>query len=1176
MSRPLFDNHLKQESSMNPIEPNYNIIKLNNNLYTNASNNHRSLEEWYKIIPGSAFFQGLDSILGQIIVMVYEDPDSEKISTVLFSPLGEMCFNSLTLDHKSRFFVACENLRDEYKKSNVRRALAITLLKTYGSLNTDLKSRISKSSQMRDWDETTAGELASTMQLMSGQTPTQIGNKLINLGFLQPHYIESTVLDVIYADNPETIEANNELVYLLGDQIEQLFDPLTEYSPENQTEPYEPPVLNKNNDDGLTKSICNELLQFQKNTSQVLIDFLQEFVIPLRIAALNGEIKDLTIAKLNQIFPPTIDEITRTNCIFLDALQNALPFGSFEVLKACGITIPYFYKAYMRHEAAMKSFSHLLKGFRSTYSIEIQPQFSERKIESIMNASLNLTKIKLILERLINIKTQGTEEENRQVKIYYQSAIETINSFAKDDLKPYSKRVFTPSGKVLTEICDGIPSLLTYGWLNRKVISVFDAKNLVNGQRDVIILFNDYIIFAKVNHDELEQANCTDTPKKPNVSDILMNSLMSEKPLSNIPSLEVTGYSGICEFEALSLGNHNLKIVLNNAPQTTFVYQVENSSKFMNLLSKAKILNKSTPFHLFKSVTCGLTIYSAAHEIDAFSRETSKSKSALFLNIDIDEQLLKYHGLFAGLSAKFVDEDLISVRSLTITGEKSRYNIDSARLSSLISEIISGLELQRHNYKNDELFTTFIVSNSYLLRSVVNESIEKTRKESPALKQKGFSRQVSRNSSIASRNKPLPKIVDVEKKESLNRKPIRTSGERQLKKTKLKNRLSQLFSSKKHPSGNNQDGSKLHHSSPAPDKVESKLPFTASSEKAQVVGNHSAEQIIKGDSQGESYEESDESNSMDDCRTFESSMTPIFDGDDDVYSQENVQSLIDGFSSENWLVARDNSSKNFGLNLVDHEFNLENQDFGNKLDHGKDVPAGNANPDFKKKKTDQNESSIATHPDPGLEESNRELKTPMISRKLPTFNSLDGEFETPILRVGYDSNEDLNDNDIFYTPKSFENVFPELESMKSFETPTAHQIVGQHLETVNTGRNNEASEKETTPTKATEKNGSPQSPMSFASCQEDNTTDGFQMNNIFWQSPSELNFESLNEFNLENDESFGYLAGVLDNSCIITENMKKSETYKTLPRSYSSIRYLAAYIDNDTPISKELYDFLGE
>ncbi|CCH43413.1 Bud site selection protein [Wickerhamomyces ciferrii] len=1283
-------------SKVDEVHQGFNTVKLNNNIFSNINNNHRTKNEWLDIFPSSAFFHGFDQILKDVIIMVYEDPDSKKISTVIFSSFGELCFNSLTLDNKSRFFVACENLQINHRKSNVRRALAITLLKTYSSIDYNLilnSTGLSNNNNNNiEWDETIAGEMASQMQLVKGLTPENIGSKLISLGYLQPHFIESTVLDVIYEDNPEIIESNNKLVYLLGEQVEQLFDPLTEYSPEDKIQLYQPPLnstTTPNKDDGLSNSICNELLKFQENQTKILINFLQNFVIPLRVKVLNNEFQDLNIEKFNQIFPPTIDEITRINCILLEALQTAIEFGSFEIVKACGLTLPHFYKAYMRHESALKLFSSYLKKFCRDYPFEIQPNFSELKLETIMNSSINLTKFKLILERLINTKNWENDQENELVKFYYKNSVETIDSFAKDNLKPYSKRIFTPSGKVLTEIVDGVPSTLTYGWLNRKVVSVFDAKNLIDLKDDVIVLFNDYVIFASVDNDHDDNNNLL----KPKISDIIMNSLMNEKPMKNIPNLKIRNWSMINDFEITTFNNNNLKIIFNkNGENNTLVYKVENSNKFLSLLNKAKILNKSTPFHLFKSLGLGFTIYSTAHEKSIYSKEISKSSIALFLNVDLNSKILIDYNLFAAISATYNDEDdTIILQNLDISSDFNKYTINSSDFSNFIPEILSSLELQRHNYKNSKLLEILINSNNYLLKSSIesnSSSFAKNRRISsssqPVSRRSsyvGLSRSSTRNTSI-NYNKPLPEIKNLKEptKKEVPEKTIKTGNDslkknNSLKKNKLKNRLSQIFSSKK--------SKKLNDSSSETKNLTNNTKII--SQPQQSTNNfHPIEKKIQNFSDDDESEiENDLLNSsMEDCTTFESSMTPIFDDDDYQDDQldisPNIETLRQGYKSENWLLSRDNSSRNFALRVTSigsqisnkeinsKTRNLNEDNFSNQLKNPKipenlifesppqipnnQILSNQSSPyvpspgttnsiipsspenisekpilgtaiaepllkpiqrpiakhfsiNNKNKSKNNNESndddSIKPRSNNLMNEQiqqnneqnsqNFQDSESSISNKIPTFNSLDDDFNVNILKIGYESLEDLDDEnnqieDVFYTPKSITGDFPQFETLEpqsqhsfdylSTDPRSKHSggiILNKAFDQVQTEPLNEQ-------LNFNNRQQLPNEP-SLTEHLDTESTENFELNSLIWASPSLLNsrlYEDSQGLNIVNDESFGYLAGVLDNSVIINEGLKNSETFKTLPRSFSSIKYLGAYIDNDTPISKELYEFLDE
>ncbi|ODV63901.1 Bud3p ASCRUDRAFT_22938, partial [Ascoidea rubescens DSM 1968] len=489
------------------------------------------------------------------------------------------------------------------------------------------------------WDETTAGEMASQMNLIINKSPVQLGQQLLRLGLFQQSSINSIVLDVVYSDDNSSIKQNNKLVFLLGDQLDQLFDPLTEYSPESTDKIYKPPnkplsfyqnsrLISIFNDSNLISSICQELLTVQTNFTINLVNFLQNFVIPLRIKVLEHGIDKLPISKLNSIFPPTIDEVTRINCIFLDALKSAQPYGSFEIIKACGTSIPYFYKAYMRHEAATRNFNDQLSSFLDNFHHQIPERidtsyFTKRRIETIIHGSLNLTKLKLILNRLINEKishlntfTINNHKNSLMMKKliskYYNSSIQTIDSFGNDKLKPYESRVFTPTGKILTELANGWPIDLQYGWVNRRVISIFDCENLMsvdNMKDEITIIFSDHILFLKI----IDENYYNQIKKKQRKSRKLRSS-----PITNIPKLKVSGWADISNvfpstyndgvFLQFFVTGNGIKLDPNQPELTQHMRKYKLSDpnklndgyKIIELINKAKILNKSSPFHLFK------------------------------------------------------------------------------------------------------------------------------------------------------------------------------------------------------------------------------------------------------------------------------------------------------------------------------------------------------------------------------------------------------------------------------------------------------------------------------------------------------------------------------------------------------------------------------------------------
>ena len=188
----------------------------------------------------------------------------------------------MTINPKSRFYGACLNLPDSQKSSLVRKALAIACLRTFANMELALKSYLTFSSsenQLFDWDETTAGSTASLMLPALGKYPQDIGNAIIDSGILQPKHINSTVIDIIYQDSYDKNDLNNELVYLFGHQLEHLFDPLAEYSPEHTEMLYIPPsypAMPRSSDHQTVQSVCEELFQIQAHFTTNLLQLLQD------------------------------------------------------------------------------------------------------------------------------------------------------------------------------------------------------------------------------------------------------------------------------------------------------------------------------------------------------------------------------------------------------------------------------------------------------------------------------------------------------------------------------------------------------------------------------------------------------------------------------------------------------------------------------------------------------------------------------------------------------------------------------------------------------------------------------------------------------------------------------------------------------------------------------------
>ncbi|GAV28032.1 hypothetical protein PMKS-001500 [Pichia membranifaciens] len=327
-------------------------------------------------------------------------------------------------------------------------------------------------------------------------------------------------------------------------------------------------------------------------------------------------------------------------------LKLARPYGSYEMLKACGTTIPYFYKAQMRHEAATKNFhSNYLKFVSDVEKCDCSDLLSldQPTVETAVYSSLNLVKIQLIIQRLVKNQTWPDQLKD-SVNIYLDSCDNTISSFANDKLLPYNGRIFTPTGKILAEIAKGWPSELQFGWLTRRVVAVFDATDtLANNvkNKSVIIVFSDHALFLTIDDDEyyadLWRGNeshelnngknknahaelsasmsnsdyVSSSIHKPSVSDILMHSLTNETPLNKLPHMTVKYWASINDLHALhfvasaqsidNTPNSYVRFFNDKDSSFTGIYQLDKvSGKYVTeVLARSKILNKTQSFHLF-------------------------------------------------------------------------------------------------------------------------------------------------------------------------------------------------------------------------------------------------------------------------------------------------------------------------------------------------------------------------------------------------------------------------------------------------------------------------------------------------------------------------------------------------------------------------------------------------
>ncbi|SCU98880.1 LADA_0H15918g1_1 [Lachancea dasiensis] len=707
-------------------------IKLRANLLVNKPPRQwvldRTVKEWNEdIFPDAALFRGYDELLwGYFIIAVYKDPASGKLSSLIVDKLGTTHFNPVDISSQSRFHPAIENLSAPNAQSSVRKCIAVSLLQKCAELSPEMMTKL-QTSMKYDYDPTAAGDLANACELIGFCSPRDLGKSLTCLGFLQDRSVGSLLLDVVYEHSQDTIDSNNELVLQLGDQLEQLFDPLAEYSPEQTEFIYTPPEDDNSlaKDDPLTSSICNELLSVQNNFTLTLVEFLQNFLIPLRIEVSNDEVMGLSTSKLNRLFPPTIDEVTRINCIFLDALKMSKAYGSEEVLKACSVTIPYFYKAYTRHEAATKNFSKDIKLFMAKFRgvLPRREVYSEMKIDMILKSPQEiLLKLKLVLERLKSNMSYEKEKEHL-VTARFSRIFEIISSFGADErlIKSYSTRVFTPSGKLLTELAKGWPLELQYRWLKRRVVGVFDVVDPNdNCQRSLLVIFSDYIVLLTVieNDDYFDSL----VGQRPLLSSILMNSLINEVPLPpKVPKLQVADYFHINSVMASTFEKDIIRIdCVDPSRPRAVALQIcsssTHSSEVVDLIVKAKILEKDTAFHLFRFMDGGLQIFSTAHELSAYSTENIRSKFCLFLNVSPTVSFLADFNLAVAFFAAVNSKGDVHITQLTCEGITSEFTIDICHLASFIVQQFQSLYPKYYSGPQSPYFPQLLTINGMLAK----------------------------------------------------------------------------------------------------------------------------------------------------------------------------------------------------------------------------------------------------------------------------------------------------------------------------------------------------------------------------------------------------------------------------------------------------------------------------
>ncbi|KAI5970711.1 BUD3 [Candida margitis] len=654
--------------------------------------NNGSLLHWLDILQRAAIFTGHDDVMfNQVITIVYKSARKNKLSTQTITKFGLASFPDLRLDSNSRFWPSCENLLPQYQKSHVRQALAISNLKNSNRMLNNHHHSIN----LPMWDETNAGGLASAMSLIQSKSPDEVGKKILELGLVQHQQLCSFTIDVIYDNDhakEEVVEENNTLVSLLGQQLDQIFDSLLEYAPEEIKAAYTPSPDRKlvHFSNPKIQSILDELINVQTNYTARLVNLLQTFIIPLRISVTknDNEKSSGAIQKINQIFPPTIDEITRVNCLLNDALLKARKVDDIEVIVAMGKVLPYFYKPFIRHEANVKHFNENLTKFSQNYKSGVfenlkinSSQYTVREIDSIVTgALLELPKFKLLLQRLHDaiefeeIQLRNFDNDNDSdttsntlhlIDSHFTSAMDVIYAFSGADEHKVEarRRVFTPTGRMLTELAGNWPSELQFDWNSRKVVGIFQLHNVAPTNMtslEILVVFSDYLLFFTVDDDDVDDMS-KEHRKQLSVADALMHSLINEKPMPDLdafPSMQVSAWSRIedvlvSKYMALDEMNTEIECLRflsmhadgfkssKNGPKS-FIrnYRVTGSripaEDIIVAVEKSKILHKSSSFHLFKSTNSNMHICYTAQSTSDYQTETFKSPFALILNMDVD------------------------------------------------------------------------------------------------------------------------------------------------------------------------------------------------------------------------------------------------------------------------------------------------------------------------------------------------------------------------------------------------------------------------------------------------------------------------------------------------------------------------------------------------------------
>ncbi|CAY67828.1 Protein involved in bud-site selection and required for axial budding pattern [Komagataella phaffii GS115] len=660
-----------------------------------------------------AYLQGTNDLLfGDLVSLVFEDPTCHnKLSVVWISVFGEYHFNQVTIDSRSRFFPACQNLSPDSKASNVRKALAVTSLRAFNSLSVNCLTRVMTSmhastKSLHNWDETNAGELASNMHLIDTKTPSEVGSRLLQLGYLQNYYINSIDVDVVYSSKDSLLELNDKVVSQLGDQVHYMWNPSSEYYLEHMSHVYVPPI-DSHAKTGTISSEIKQLLHTQSCITKSLVNLLQDFIIPLRARIVDRGFKSITLKKVNTVFPPTLDEVARACRIWLEALQEAAPFGPLEILKACAQVIPYFYKALTRHKAACRNLNYNLYTFFRKLEeehFEVPKKYCNLdKLIPLIQIWCKTALMKLPVTRLYEHCVQSSVQSNIQLgDKYYHFVLRTIESALAFQCKNDSMRVS------LNDRITNWSNDLHNHLLESDVVSVYHLEDLCNlnqwRSHQVLIVFTDLVLFLSIEDDDYyHDILFNNDDCQLCVGDVILDVLQNGAPCKLLPLLRLVGWCSVGSVMPLCYGSDfkYLKLCFNysdtapkpNLPFSVRYYKILEPSvsgpSIVDTMFKCKISSKTQPFHLFKdqesSFRDPFSIYSVTQCIENYELEANKSPFAIVLNMDYDEAFLFKYDLFCGFFVSTIGDE-IHVVGASIQGEIFKVSLRPEQLITAISK----------------------------------------------------------------------------------------------------------------------------------------------------------------------------------------------------------------------------------------------------------------------------------------------------------------------------------------------------------------------------------------------------------------------------------------------------------------------------------------------------------